>query len=1237
MLEIIAGRSGSGKTKYCLDSIKDALVANPLGRSIILLLPEHMTYKVERELATMLSEDGQGFCRCYIYGFRRFAYQVLQEVGGGLEAGLSELGRQLLLRQLIDKRRRGKELHSFMRAAGQRGFAAELGDIINELKTYCIAPGDLQDLAGEIGEKDTRLTAKLGDIAMLYRDFNEAMAGKYNDGKDIMAKLVERLPMSKIVQGADLWLDGFQFFNPLEKLILAKLFTLCQDVHITLTLDTAELKEGQPWYDVPREDVFYRSQLTRNYLLQMAEELGMHREERWLMGGGRYQSELLRAMEASWLSYRVQPQTGDTQGVLELTEAANPRLELEAMAHDIVCRVREDGYKWQDIGILIRDAATYESLAEMVLREYHIPFFNAMQRKCTHHPLAELVRSALAICQGYRGWSYENIFRALKTGFFKEACQLLPDTLDTLENYVLAFGIKGKARWTQEEPWTYSHRQGVDGERELSEEAQAEEEALLSLINMARQGVAAPLAHLQEKLQAAQKDSSARAMAQAVYEFFEELRVPEQLGQWAEFDEAQGDLAGAREHRQIWSSIMELLDQLVELGVTGEQNLLAEFTATLEEGLDSLSISLIPPGLDYVSMASFDQNTLDNMRAIYIVGANAGAMPRHASENIILSDADRVAINQVEQGSDIAGKLEKRLSVIAQENSYQEAYLIYKAFTEPRELLWVSYALSDDSGSAKEPARLVKWLRKLAPDVKLNEVLQGEGFVVKKRQALSSLGLALRHCKDTGSLEPKWQAVYNWLLTHSTKKEKGLARLQKALSSRLGADKLPKELAHALFAPNRFLRGSVTRLERYNSCPFQYFAQYGLRLQERRISQFSSMELGTLLHAVLREFGEQLQSENRRWSDVTEAEQKKLCHEILYRLAPKLNNNILFQQKQLEIQLRRIERTAASALRRLCALDAVSQLHPSYFEQGFGALGRDANTKALELVYRLSDRQFLSLNGQIDRIDMTDDGRYFMIMDYKTGNAAINLMDVYYGIKLQLLTYLLVAGQMLAEQRGEETVPVAMLYYFLKRPIIDIKQQLSPQEVQQALDKSLHMPGWIVADKELVELIDTSFRNGKTSRFIGVRLKKDDSFYSSATLKTERELELLLVYVEKLLQATGEDILSGRIEPKPYRNNQYTPCGYCSYRPLCGFDAQLDGFSYNEVEKISDNDLLKQIESELEPKDVQALEARLKGRLEEREKIKEQKADTPKEDDGKKAAKTRTKRKAKTTIAEVND
>ena len=83
-LDFIIGRAGTGKTHACLQAMQQEMTARPLGPALILLLPEHMTYKTERELATMMEKTGQGFFRAYVFGFRRFARQILLETGGDL-------------------------------------------------------------------------------------------------------------------------------------------------------------------------------------------------------------------------------------------------------------------------------------------------------------------------------------------------------------------------------------------------------------------------------------------------------------------------------------------------------------------------------------------------------------------------------------------------------------------------------------------------------------------------------------------------------------------------------------------------------------------------------------------------------------------------------------------------------------------------------------------------------------------------------------------------------------------------------------------------------------------------------------------------------------------------------------------------------------------------------------------------------------------------------------------------
>lgn len=1141
MLEIITGRAGSGKTAHCLNEICRELRERPLGPSIILLLPEHMTYKVERQLVTMLKDHGHGYMRCQVYGFKRFAYQVLQETGGGLHRGITDMGRQLMLKRILSSR--AKELKVFGKAANQKGFPAVLGGIIDEFKGYGISP-ELLIKAGESID-DKRLNNKLADLALLYGDFNQATAGRYTDGKDVMNILVEKLPMSSLVQGAEIWLDGFLFFNPLEMQVLEGLFRYGKNIHVTLNMDDSTTSQGK-WANEEPAGLFNRAFTTSRQLEKLAKGLDIPVEYRHLAQNVRFTNPVLGAIEAGFDKRRVQKLAQADN--ISLVETATCRLEVEAVAADIIRLIKEKGYKWRDIGVLIRDEASYGDLVQFVFKDYDIPYFSDRKRQCANHPVAELIRSALAAVQG---WRYEDIFACVKTGFFHLTFQ----QIDLLENYCLEFVLKGKQVWQQTEPWQYFSRYSLEADQD---DADDEQKLRAGTADQLRRVVAEPLTKLAERLNASK---ITRDRLGAIYQFLVDMKVPQTLQEWADQAEREGALDFAREHQQVWNDVMEMLDQLVEVSGAEEMSI-SDLAELLEEGLAVLEMALIPPGLDYVNIASFDQNSLDNIRALYILGANSANMPRHSAENIVLSDADRLHINQ---------KNVIELALLGEEASFNENYLMYKAFTQAREYLWVSYALSAPSGDATSAAEIVSKIKALLPDKSLKTIpldwmnkfseedqLQ---LLAQAKPTLSSLSAALRELRDNGTMPDLWQRVYNALLENKdTRARLDLIRRGLFLNPRL--DRLPSDVAKALYAPKGHLMGSVTSFEAYSKCPFQYFAQQGLKLKERKINQFSFPDLGNLLHALLKEFGERMKAAGRHWGDLTEPERDALCHAILLELAPRLNNGILYSDKKKEMQLARLEKTARFALKRLCDFDRISGFSPKYFEQSFG-YRHDAES-ALRLVYQLHGGNRLELRGQIDRIDVSEDGQYFMIMDYKTGQAAINVVEVYYGLKLQLLTYMLVASQMM-NNNGNEVLPAGMLYFFLKRPLASLGHHCRDvSEIKKQVDKKLMMPGWVLLDTGVVQQIDRELTAGRSSQFIKVKLKKDGDFdkNSMGSLRTAEEFQDLMRYVELVFQETGQRIMDGCIDIEPVRIGGKSPCTYCSYRPLCGFDPKLEGYGY---------------------------------------------------------------------------
>ena len=134
------------------------------------------------------------------------------------------------------------------------------------------------------------------------------------------------------------------------------------------------------------------------------------------------------------------------------------------------------------------------------------------------------------------------------------------------------------------------------------------------------------------------------------------------------------------------------------------------------------------------------------------------------------------------------------------------------------------------------------------------------------------------------------------------------------------------------------------------------------------------------------------------------------------------------------------------------------------------------------LIFSDDDGHRIEITGQIDRIDTADN--YYLVIDYKSGNAFINLLQVYYGLRLQLLTYLLVAKNAAAMLLNEnDAVPAGILYCFLKTPLITSKTKLSGEQLRTEIDKKAEnarlgscRPGNHQKNRRLLEFYQSSFK-----------------------------------------------------------------------------------------------------------------------------------------------------------------
>ena len=79
---------------------------------------------------------------------------------------------------------------------------------------------------------------------------------------------------------------------------------------------------------------------------------------------------------------------------------------------------------------------------------------------------------------------------------------------------------------------------------------------------------------------------------------------------------------------------------------------------------------------------------------------------------------------------------------------------------------------------------------------------------------------------------------------------------------------------------------------------------------------------------------------------------------------------------------------------------------------------------------------------------------------------------------------------------------------------------------------------------------------------------------------TKEEFKDLQDYMYKVIKQISNEILSGKIDLKPFYKNKKTPCSYCDYRSICNFNNGACQNKYNFIDEKSKKEILEKIKQE---------------------------------------------------------
>ena len=314
---------------------------------------------------------------------------------------------------------------------------------------------------------------------------------------------------------------------------------------------------------------------------------------------------------------------------------------------------------------------------------------------------------------------------------------------------------------------------------------------------------------------------------------------------------------------------------------------------------------------------------------------------------------------------------------------------------------------------------------------------------------------------------------------------------------------------------------SVTQLETYAKCPFKFFIERVLNIEEieEPTEDIEAIEMGRLLHEILFRFYEKIREQKIIISG---------CHQLIFDKALKIIFSIAQEEigkinfksplsffekeKLLGLNGNHEDSILFKFVEKERELDP--EFVPSFFEVSFGKLNNNNSDKSLTHNTPV-DVGGVRLRGKIDRIDINHKLRTFNIVDYKLSGTKPKAYELKNGISLQLPIYMFAAQQLLKEKLILDYSPGDMIIYSLKY------------------------------SEDSFKPIIVSFKE---------RGEKDP-------ISITQLIEISKTYVTEYVNSIAEGIFPLSI----HENREELVCRYCNFRKICRVD-ELRGM----VEKISE-------------------------------------------------------------------
>lgn len=1078
MLRIITGRTGSGKTRKVRSVIAD--IAKNSADKAVIIVPEQFSFETERAMLSLLGNEKVN--NAEVLSFSRLAEKLLKKCGRLPFKTVDDAARAMLMSIAAESLQ--DRTVSFRKYIKNPALINDLVAFRKELKKCRISPESLRSVSGKMRRES--FSVKLSELSEIYACYDALINESFGDDTDFLDILSDVLETDDFFKGKTVAVDGFSGFSAQEYSVLEKIMKTADELYVTFCYDS-EMRNG-------KYEIFRNVHNEIKNLTGIANRAGVKIAPREnLLPKEEYKAPELNFLEKNIFARRGNAFGKEAEAVC-LIPCKNKKDECDAVAAEIRRLAREENYRYRDIAVIERQENSYKNDLANSFRKYGIKCFFDSRQPVLTQPLTVFIRTLFDII--VNGFSADSVFTFLKTGLYGFSAEETGE----IEDYVLMWNIKGAA-WKSD--WT----ENPEG---LGTEFNEKSLKRLAKLNDLRKRIVAPILNLKNRI----TDADGGVIAKEVFTFLRNAGVDGNLKIITESLESIGDSELSVEQNTVWKMTADIFDTL-HFAVGNKTVSVSRFAELFDILVSTKDIGVIPNGIDEVIMGSADRIRASAPKAVFIVGANGGVFPAEGSGGVLLSDRERTEL--INNNIDLISNFEY--------NSVSEMYIAYRAVSLSTEKLYVSYSSFGTDGESLFPSEIVTEIKSLLPkcrtekyDVMSRIESEKSAFSVLASESVNGSALA--------------SSLYEYF------KESGNdSRIQMIDKIRKNTFELKNiAVAEKLFGKCMFLTASKT--EKYYSCPFGYFCQYGLKAKPKKAAEVDPAQAGTLIHFVLETVLREYPKENFIALSPSSAEQ--ITYSIIDSYIEEQMGGAENKSAAFKRTLDLIKERTVKIVFRLIDEFKNCDFTPVSFEL---KIDIDGDIPAYHLA--LDSEHEINIKGQIDRVDSWQSGEnnYIRVIDYKTGGKDFKLSEVLQGINMQMLIYLFAVWQNGKEKYGN-VVPAGVLYFPAKANRISSSKAdryASAEKLGKTEKDEYKMKGMVLNNLDVINAME----HGMGGVLIPSKIDKSGS--ATGNVISLSSLYKLKDYIDGEIKNMAKSLYNGEIDAYPTE----TACGYCDYKIVC--------------------------------------------------------------------------------------